>query len=213
MRAIRVLSILVILMAVDVPLVKAQGVAAYFGVGSATDKASPLPLTLGGSSFSRSNMGGVFGLFGADFMLTPHWGFGGEYAFRFAQADYAVGAGLKARPSFYDLNLLYQPLETKRVVPMFQAGLGGARVSYYVNQQLCSVLSGCSSSSTLVDQSQHFQFHLAGGVSWFIRENVFIRPQLDVRWVHNFNNATAPAYGRNWVPQYSISIGYQLGQR
>jgi hypothetical protein len=190
----------------------AQGVNAYFGMGTATDQATPIPLTLGGTSFARMHMGGLFGVFGADFMITPHFGVGGEYAFRFAQADYVTDVGLKARPGFYDFNLVYQPWkESKFVVPVFQAGLGGARVSYYVNQQTCSVLSGCSSASTLVDQANHFQLHVGGGVQWHLTESVFLRPQVDVHWINNFNDASAPVYGHNWVPQYTVAIGYTFG--
>jgi hypothetical protein len=189
-------------------------VNAYFGMGSATAPATPIPLNLGGIDFARKHMGGLFGLFGADFMATSRWGFGGEYVFRFAQADYVPDIGLKARPSFYDFNAIVQPWTvSKRFVPVFQAGLGGAKVSYYVSQQHCSVLSGCSSSSTLVDSSNHFQFHFSGGVRWYFRENIFLRPQVDVRWVHNLNDANAPTFGRNWVPQYAISIGYTSGSR
>ena len=208
-------SILLLLISLaGVSSLHAQGVNAYFGMGTATDPATPIPLTLGGTSFPRSNMGGLFGVFGADFMITSHFGVGGEYAFRFAQADYVTGVGLKARPGFYDFNLVSQPWkESKLVVPVFQAGLGGARVSYYVNQQTCSVLTGCSSASTLVDQSDHFQLHVAAGVQWHLTESVFLRPQVDVHWIHGFNDASAPVYDHNWVPQYTVAIGYTFGSR
>jgi hypothetical protein len=217
---IRALFIMFVLLLVNARPARAQGVNAYFGMGSATAPATPIPLTLTdpvsliSTSFARKHMGGLFGLFGADFMATSHWGFGGEYVFRFAQADYVPDIGLKARPSFYDFNAVVQPWTvSKRFVPVFQAGLGGAKVSYYVSQQSCSVLSGCSSSSTLVDSSNHFQFHFSGGIRWYFRENVFLRPQVDVRWIHNFNDPNTPTFGRNWVPQYAISIGYTSGSR
>jgi hypothetical protein len=204
--------VLLLFSLVSVRSLRAQGVNAYFGMGTATDPATPIPLTLGGNAFPRSHMAGLFGMFGADFMLTPHFGVGGEYAFRFAQANYVTDVGLKIRPGFYDFNLVYQPWkESKLVVPVFQAGLGGARVSYYVNQQVCSVLSGCSSVSTLVDQSDHFQLHAAIGVQWHLTESIFLRPQVDVHWIHDFNNANAPVYGRNWVPRYTVAIGYTFG--
>ena len=43
-------------------------------------------------------MGGVFGVFGADFMFKQHLGFNGEYSFRFAQAPYLPLGGLNYRP-------------------------------------------------------------------------------------------------------------------
>jgi Outer membrane protein beta-barrel domain len=189
-----------------------QAVNVFFGMGSATDKATPIPLTLGGTDFPRSSMGGVFGSFGGDVMFTPSLGFGGEYAFRFAQADYVVGAGLKARPAFYDFNVVYQPMSSRHIVPVLQAGLGGARVNYYLDQQICSALSGCSSSSTLVDQASHFQFHLSAGVKLYVHGNIFVRPQFDAHWIKGFNSANAPVYGNNWVPQYTVAIGYTFGR-
>jgi hypothetical protein len=198
------------------PSLRAQGLDAYFGLGTATDSAAPnLSVTNPDgsiSSFPRQTMGGVFGLFGADFMITPHLGFGGEYAFRFAQANYLPDLALNARPSFYDFNAVYQPLkETMTFVPVFQAGLGGAKVSYYADQQTCDLLTGCSSANTLVDQANHFQLHFSGGVKWHLTESIFIRPQVDVHWVNNYNDVNAPVYGRNWVPQFTVAIGYTIG--
>ena len=43
-------------------------------------------------------MGGVFGVFGADFMIKPHLGINAEYSFRFAQANYLPSESFNVRP-------------------------------------------------------------------------------------------------------------------
>ena len=98
---IRTLPLLVLFLLAGVKQANAQGVSAYFGLGSATDS----PATSAGcasqqisdpfnvlgppaSCVPAQSMGGVFGVFGADFMIKPHLGINGEYSFRFAQANY-----------------------------------------------------------------------------------------------------------------------------
>src|SRR5215472_11182049 len=102
----------------------AQGFSAYFGMGSAIDSSATNsgcpsghiddPFNNSGtvSCIAASNMGGVFGIFGSDVMITPHLGFNGEYSFRFAQSHYADSTAqgpitLNARPAFYDFNAVF----------------------------------------------------------------------------------------------------------
>jgi hypothetical protein len=210
-KRLAVLLLLVSLAAV--PSLHAQEVNVSFGMGTATDSATPIPLSPDGINFfPRSHMGGLFGQFGGDVLLTPHMGVGFEYAFRFAQADYVPDLGLTVRPGFYDFNFVYQPLkEDAKIAPVLRAGLGGARTSYYINQQSCSVLSGCSSVSTAVDQANHFQLHIGAGIRWHFAGAIFVQPQFDLHWVHGYNDPNTPVYGSNWVPQYTVSIGYTIG--
>jgi hypothetical protein len=95
---IRTIPLLALLLLAGVNQASAQGVSAYFGVGSAFDSAGtsagcpPQQILDGvtGNCEPSNSMGGVFGVFGADFMLKPNLGVNGEYAFRFAQADYSM---------------------------------------------------------------------------------------------------------------------------
>ena len=66
-------------------------------------------------------------------MFKPHLGVNGEYAFRFAQADYLPAGGLKFRPGFYDFNVVWEPTagSDKRIVPVIEGGIGGARIALY----------------------------------------------------------------------------------
>jgi hypothetical protein len=215
---IRVIPLLVLLLLAGVKQASAQGVSAYFGLGSATD--SPVtspgcssqqisdPFNASGppaSCVAAQSMGGVWGVFGTDFMITPHLGFNGEYSFRFAQANYLPNEGLNVRPAFYDFNAVYQPTSAdKRIVPVLEGGIGGAKLSFYVSQQAGSIFN----QSQFFASSNHFQLHGAVGVKLYVKSDMFIKPQVDIHWVDNLNQQ----YGRNLVPQYTISIGYTFGR-
>ena len=185
----------------------AQGGSVYFGVGTATDTSNGQQIdTFGTGNFLPApKMTGAFGKFGGDYMFRPYLGLGMEGSFRFAQGDYAE---LKYRPSFYDFNVVFQPLpKSTRIVPEFQAGLGWAKLNFYSNQQFCNSFSGCSSSNTLLASSTHFQFHVSGGIRFYVTKSVFIRPEIDAHHVSNFFQ-----FGRDWVPEYGASIGYTFGR-
>jgi len=215
-RAFPLFLLLLFFMANGTPA-NAQGASTYFGAGTAYDTAATSPGCA--PKFILDNvttncepapkMTGAFGVFGADFMISPHLGVNGEYAFRFAQASYLPMGGLNARPAFYDFNAIFEPLPAKRVVPVLEGGIGGAKVSLYFNQQFCATTSICTNQSAFFASSNHFQVHGAFGVKLYITSNVFIKPQFDAHWVHHFTQD----YGRDFVPRYTISIGYTLGER
>jgi hypothetical protein len=45
-------------------------------------------------------------------------------------------------------------------------------------------------------------------VRFYVKDNVFIRPQVDVHWVKNLFQ-----FGSNWVPEYGAAIGYSFGRK
>jgi hypothetical protein len=153
-------------------------------------------------------MGGVFGVFGVDFMWKPHLGFNGEYAFRFAQTDYLPAAGLKYRPAFYDFNVVYEPVPGKRIVPVVEGGIGGARVALYVTQttSITGITTTFSQPAGL--NANHFQVHAALGVKLYVHGNIFVKPQFDFHYVPHLTDQ----FGRDWVPQYTVSVGYTFGE-
>jgi hypothetical protein len=157
-----------------------------------------------GTLFNTPKLTGTFGKFGADLMLTSHFGVGGEGDFRFSQGAYA---GLNYRPIFYDFYGIWEPIKGKRVVPQFEAGLGAASIRFYENSSSCDQFAGCSSSNAFVESSTHFQTHLGVGVNFYATEHIFLRPQVDVHWVNNFFQ-----FGSDWVPEYSVAIGYRFGE-
>lgn len=160
-----------------------------------------------GSLFNTPRMGGTFGKVGGDFMITPHFGVGAETDFRFSQGAYA---GLTYRPTFYDFNAIWLPMahRLKRIVPELQAGLGGANLKFYYPQSSCNSFTGCSSSNSFIDSSNHLQVHLEGGVRFYLTSHLFLRPQVDAHYVKDFFQ-----FGSNWVPQYGASLGWSFGER
>jgi hypothetical protein len=194
----------------------AQSVDVYLGVGTATDSASPIPLTQDGVTyFPRESLGGAFGQIGANVMITPNFGVGFEQAFRFSQADYVADLGVRTRISLYDFNFVYEPRKRPveggaKLVPVFQSGFGMARVGTYQYQQNCDDFGNCSIGPVHLDQNNRPQIHFSGGVKWNITDHIFLRPQVDAHWIAGFTNV--PVYGRNWVPQYTVAIGYTFGR-
>jgi hypothetical protein len=185
-----------------------SGLDAYFGVGTATADASGNATdTFGnGNVFLTPKLGGAFGKAGADLMLTPHFGIGGEADFRFSQGAYA---GLTYRPIFYDFNGIWHPtVRSKRVVPEFAAGIGAVNLNFFYPQSFCDVFAGCRTTNSFLESSNHFQTHLSAAVRFYATNHVFFRPQIDARWVNNFFQ-----FGSSWVPEYSASVGYSFGER
>jgi opacity protein-like surface antigen len=194
----------------------AQGVSPYFGMGSATNSAGTSPGCPSGFLFDAltgncepgPTIGGVFGVFGVDFMIKPHLGINGEYAFRFAQADYLPAAGLTFRPGFYDFNAVWEPVPGKRVVPILEGGIGGARVALYVTQQ-CSITGiNCTATYPAGINANHFQLHAGLGVKLYVHGNIFVKPQFDFHYAIHLTDQ----FGRNAVPQYTVAFGYTFGE-
>jgi hypothetical protein len=68
----------------------------------------------------------------------------------------------------------------------------------------------CSTSSSQVGlNANHFQVHAAAGVKLYVKGNLFIKPQFDFHYVPNLTEQ----FGRNWVPEATVSIGYTFGER
>jgi len=206
----------------------AQGVSPYFGLGSANDSAGTSintvdPVTgdvvtcapgnlfdsLTGNCEAGPTIGGVFGVFGVDFMFKPHFGVNGEYAFRFAQANYLPDAGLKFRPGFYDFNAIYEPVSGKRIVPIIEGGIGGARIALYETQTVS--VTGITNTFSIPAglNANHFQVHGAVGVKLYIKPSLFIKPQFDIHYVTHLTDQ----FGRDWVPEYTVAVGYTFGER
>jgi len=185
-----------------------SGLDVFFGVGTAMDSSSGLSIdTFGtGTLFSTPRLGGTFGKAGADFMITPHFGIGGETDFRFSQGSYA---GLTYRPTFYDFNAIWAPTghRFKRVVPEFQGGLGGANLKFYLPNSFCDPFAGCTTSNQFLESANHLQVHMAAGIRLYATPHLFVRPQVDAHYINNLSQ-----FGSNWVPEYGASVGWSFGE-
>lgn len=188
------------------PLIMAQAPQfnVYFGAGTATDSSNGQTLNpLGLGYYNTPKMTGAFLDAGGSLMITPHFGAGVNLSWRASQGDYA---GVNYRPFFYDFNGIWQPVKTKRFVPEIQAGLGGVRVGFSANQQACDQLAGCQTVSLGSETSSHFQAHFGVAARLYATPHIFVRPAVDAHWVNNFFQ-----FGSNWVPDYSIGVGYSFG--
>jgi len=126
-------------------------------------------------------------------------GFGWKVAWRAAH-DYA---GLQYRPSINTFDAILQParLRTKRSAPEFRAGIGLASIHFdSPDQQSCDQVPGCPSS-------HHLVAHLAAATRLYVAGHLFLRPEVDVQHVNNFF-----PFGSNWVPRFSLSLGYSFGK-
>jgi hypothetical protein len=214
---LRTLPLFFLLLVAGVHPASAQQVGVYFGMGSATNGAttsagcSPKFLfdNVTGACEPAPTMGGIFGVIGGDVMIWHHLGVNVEDSFRFAQAPFLPLAGLNVRPSFYDFNAIYQPgTAESRIVPVVEGGIGGAKLSVYINQQTCATTTICLNQSQFLTSSNHFQVHGAVGVKFYVKSNMFIKPQVDFHYAPNLNQE----YASNFVPQYTVSVGYSFGR-
>jgi hypothetical protein len=130
--------------------------------------------------------------------LTRRIGVGAEVSWR-SQGRYA---GVKYRPSFYNFDAIYRPARpAARLVPEFRLGIGGVHVNYFPDDpSFCDQLTGCPGSS-------HFQVHMSVAAPWYLTNHFFLRPAIDAHYVNHFSE-----FSSNWVPQFSMGIGYSLGR-
>jgi len=177
----------------------------YFGLGTATADSNGQALDLFGTGrpLNTPKLNGLFADVGGSLMLTPHYGIGAQYSWRTSQGDYA---GLDYRPMFYDFNGIWQPVKTKRFAPELQAGIGGTKVRFTQSSQSCDAIVGCNSFIVGQESANHFQTHFAAAARLYVTPRIFLRPAVDAHWVNNFSQ-----FGSNWVPQYSIGVGYSFG--
>ncbi len=180
----------------------AQEVAAYLGLGGAHASSNGAQIdTFGdGNLYKTPSLGGLFADIGGSAFFNKHFGAGGEITWRPSQADYA---GIPYRPTFYTFDALFRLQETsKKIVPEFRAGIGGARLTFFPSDDLsCAQVPGCPAS-------HHFQEHLGASFRWYLSDHLFLRPAFDLNHVQNLFE-----FGHGWVPRYSVSVGYSLGRQ
>jgi hypothetical protein len=180
---------------------RAQQVDVYLGLGTVrADSTGQSIDTFGdGNLYSTPALGGVFTDVGASVFFNRQFGVGWTLSWRAAH-DYA---GLQYRPQFNTFDGIFQPagLRMKRAVPEFRAGIGFASVHFdYDDPASCAQVPGCPSS-------HHFVAHAGAATRLYVTNHLFLRPALDVQYVNRFF-----PFGSNWVPRYSMSLGYSFGR-
>ena len=182
--------------------VRAQEVDAYIGLGTAHASSNGQQLdTFGDKTLHATRgLGGVFTDFGVNFFFNKQVGVGWTAAWRWSSGDYA---GLQYHSTFHTFDGIFQParIRTKHFAPELRAGIGLTSVHFdFDDQQACDQVPGCPSS-------HFFVAHLAGAARLYFTDHVFVRPAVDVHYVNNFF-----PFGSNWVPRYSVSLGYSFGK-
>lgn len=202
-RTIRAFALAVLLVFAGAAAVRAQTGSLYFGLGTATDSSIGSVNTLnGGVLYSAPSLGGLFDTIGGDVIFFHNLGAGLEYSFLNGRSAYA---GLQYRPAFYDVNLVYQPLgSSHRLVPEIEGGAGRASLAFYYTPQFCSTYAlGCRNNLAKATSPNFLQFHVAGGVRYYIYKDLFIQPRVDLRFVRNFQY-----FKSSLVPEFTLGIGY-----
>jgi hypothetical protein len=154
---------------------------------------------------ATSKLSGFFLGFGGDIMFREHFGAGAEVNFQPVHQDYGP---IKSRQTFVDVNGIYEPLVSKRAIVQLQAGIGSASTGFIFSQSGCVGTALCTTQSSALGSSTHFQVHLGAGLQIPIKERFFIRPQFDIHYVPNFTDQ----YGSNWAPEATLAVGYHFGE-
>lgn len=188
---------------------RAQNGSVYFAGGTATAPSAGQVNTLGnGTLFQAPTMGGFFETIGGDFLFfhSDKIGIGAEYSFRKDKGPYA---GLLYQPKFFDVNAVYQPFTlAHRITPEIQLGAGKASLGIYDTLAACYKLpQGCAGPNAEITSVNPFQAHFGAGVRVYVWRGIFVRPQVDVRWVQD---DFSYYFGSSWVKQYSFAVGYTL---
>ena len=220
MKQIRAFLPLILLLG-WVPLLHAQGsFDLALGFGSARDKAtgsgienasslSPFasctPLSSATSCEPTPAMGSLFMGFEGDGMLDKHIGIVGALNFQPSKGIYGP---LQYRQLFYDFNGLYAPINRKRLQLRLEGGIGGAHSGFSYLQTSCVGTAVCTTQTTSVGSSGHFQVHVGAGVQVYVKQHFFVRPQFDFRQVPGLTNQ----FGSDHVLGGTVWVGYNFGE-
>ena len=151
-------------------------------------------------------LSGLMMTFGGDVMVQKHYGFGANVSFQPVKQDYGP---MQYRQMFYDFDGVFAPLSSKRVSLRVEGGIGGANTSFSYSQTACVGTAVCSNSAQPIGSASHFQVHAGVGIQFNVTEHVFIRPQFDYHYVPNLTQQ----FGSNSVPEGTIFIGYNFGEK
>lgn len=209
MRTIRGFAVLFLSLLAFAFVARAQNGSVYFAGGTATAPSAGQVNTLGdGNLYQAPTMGGFFGTIGGDFLFfhSDKIGIGAEYSFRKDKGPYA---GLLYQPKFFDVNAVYQPLTiAHRFTPEIQLGAGKASLATYYTLASCYKLpQGCAGPNAQISSVNPFQAHIGAGLRVYVWKGIFVRPQVDIRWVQD---DFSYYFGSSWVKQYSFAVGYTL---
>jgi hypothetical protein len=181
-----------------------EGLDSVNALGSCTPGANS-------DGFCQSNpaLGGFFLGIGGDVMLWKRFGIGAAADVQPARSNYGP---LLYRQAFYDVNGIFRPVSTKRVVLQLEGGIGGAHTGFGINETGCVGTVVCSSAIEPVGSTNHFDIHAGVGLSLFVTEHIFIRPQFDIHYAPGLGGINNQ-FSSNVVPMGMVWVGYSFGDR
>ncbi len=173
-----------------------QQIDAAFGFNGVTARsASSAP-----SDYSQQSVGsGLTPSVSFDLLLTHHLGVNTEFSWRASRNLYQGSTPF--RPIFYDFNAIWAPPVTRNITPEVMAGIGAENTRFYVAPS-CGI--NCQNFTT----TNHFLGHFGGGIRYYVRGNLFVRPEAHFYVVRNNNLFSSP-----YATRYGMSIGYTFGGR
>ena len=166
---------------------------------------SCIPNSADADCLDLPSLGGVFLGFGGDAMVWDRFGIGGEINFKPVKNDYGP---LQFRQMFYDINGIFAPIDQDRFALKLIGGIGGSRTSFSYRQEFCVGTAICQSQTTALGTEQHLQLHAGVGLQYLLNDKMFIRPQLDLRYVPKLTNQ----FGSNSVVGGTIWIGFRSSE-
>ena len=178
----------------------AQQFDVAFGLGGVS---APSASSVSATSkyFPQSVGGGVYPAFSGDYLIKKRFGVQGEVAWRVGQQRYAISQQ-PFRPIFFDFNGIWIPELGKHTAAELMAGIGAEDVRFY-GRVNCNFFSGCTNYSSV----KHFMGHFGGGVRFYVKGNIFVRPEVHLYLVrNNFEFSSGRAI------RYAGSVGYTFGR-
>ncbi len=181
-------------------LAHAQRIDAAVGVGTIL---APGASSASGSEYPVSLSGGVYPGFSGDVIFWKNLGVGAEINFRASEGvNYGGSVGVNYRPFFYNFNAVYSPKLANRTYLELVGGLGGLDTRFYE----CPDYDCNLGYSNGVNSFAHFDVDFGGGVKFYVKRGLFIRPEARYYYIRNDTN-----FSSNHAARVGISIGYTFG--
>jgi hypothetical protein len=177
-------------------LAQAQQADAMFGFGTIMSSGS-CDATTG----LCPEKGGLYPSISADVIFHKRIGFNFETTWKASQGSYGGPGGQPFRPIILDFNAMYQPrLGRKAGLDLF-GGLGWQSTRFYL--PYCTGTFSCNNFTS----SHHFLVDLGGGLRYYVRGHLFVRPE--VHYYNILNNTND--FSSNNIVRVGASIGYTIG--
>jgi Outer membrane protein beta-barrel domain len=181
-------------------LAHAQRIDAAFGVGTIL---APGASSASGSEYPVSLSGGLYTGLSGDLIFWHNLGVGAEIFWRASQGvNYGGSVGVNYRPFFYDFNAVYSPKIANRIYLELVGGLGGLDTRFYE----CPDYDCDLGYSNGVNSFAHFDVDFGGGVKFYVKHGIFIRPEARYYYIRDDTN-----FSSNHAARVGISVGYTFG--